>query len=77
MAAKRNGIKTVIIPRENEKDLDEIDQTVRSSLQFVLVDHVDQVLAQALLSGGSKAGEDHSRESVNRCENRSSARLTQ
>ena len=48
MAAKRNGIKTVIIPAENEKDLEEIDQTVRAFLQFIVVDHVDQVLAHAL-----------------------------
>ncbi len=49
MAAFRNGVKTVIIPRDNEKDLDEIDQTVRGALQFVLVDQVDQVLAAALV----------------------------
>lgn len=48
MAAKRNGIKTVLIPAENEKDLEEIDQTVRACLQFIVVDHVDQVLAHAL-----------------------------
>ena len=51
MAAKRSGIKTVIIPAENEKDLEEIDQTVRASLQFILAEHVDQVLAQALPAG--------------------------
>jgi len=49
MAALRNGVKTVIIPRDNEKDLEEIDQTVRAALQFVLVDQVDQVLAAALV----------------------------
>ena len=48
MAALRSGIKTVIIPRENEKDLEEIDQTVRAALRFVLVDQVDQVLSAAL-----------------------------
>ena len=48
MAAARNGIKTVIIPRENEKDLEEIDQTVRAALHFILVDQVDQVLSAAL-----------------------------
>lgn len=48
MAAKRNGITTVIIPAENEKDLEEIDQTVRAFLQFIVVDHVDQALAHAL-----------------------------
>ena len=48
MAAKRSGIKTVLIPAENEKDLEEIDQAVRASLQFIVVDVVDQVLDYAL-----------------------------
>ena len=48
MAAFRNGIKTVLIPADNAKDLEEIDQTVRKALQFVLVERADQVLAQAL-----------------------------
>ena len=48
MAAFRNGIKTVMIPADNAKDLEEIDQTVRKALQFVLVERADQVLAQAL-----------------------------
>ena len=34
MAALRNGINTVIFPQDNEKDLEEIDQTVRAALQF-------------------------------------------
>ena len=50
MAALRNGIKTVIIPKDNEKDLEEIDQRVRASLHFVTVEHVDEVLAEALNS---------------------------
>ena len=49
MAAFRNGIKTVIIPADNNKDLEEIDQTVRKALQFVLVERADQVLSAALL----------------------------
>ena len=48
MAALRHGIKTVIIPKANEKDLEEIDQTVRSSLNFITVSHVDSVLETAL-----------------------------
>ncbi len=48
MAALRNGIHTVIIPSENEKDLQDIDQTVRSALQFIPVEHVDQALSVAL-----------------------------
>ena len=50
MAALRSGIKTVLIPEENRKDLEEIDQTVRSALAFVAVEQVDVVLAHALVS---------------------------
>ena len=48
MAALRNGIHTVIIPKDNEADLEKIDQTVRNALHFIPVSHVDQVLANAL-----------------------------
>ena len=48
MAAYRNGITTVIVPADNEKDLEEIDQTVRTGLHFVTVEQVDEVLAEAL-----------------------------
>ena len=48
MAAFRHGIRTVIIPRDNEKDLEEIDQTVRRSLNFVIAQTVDTVLETAL-----------------------------
>lgn len=49
MAAFRAGIKTVIVPEANEKDLNEIDQDVRGALQFVLADHMDKVLDAALM----------------------------
>ena len=48
MAALRHGIKTVIIPEGNAKDLEEIDQTVRHALNFLTVSHVDSVLEAAL-----------------------------
>ncbi len=48
MAAMRNGIGTVLIPFDNEKDLEEIDQTVRAALRFIPVKRVDEVLAHAL-----------------------------
>ena len=48
MAAKRNGIRTVIIPKENQRDLMEIDPVVRDTLQFVTVDSIDAVLSVAL-----------------------------
>ncbi len=48
MAALRAGVSTVIIPAENEPDLDEIDQSVRERLKFVTADHVDAILDIAL-----------------------------
>lgn len=48
LAAHRGGIKTVILPKENEKDLKEIPKEVLKDLKVILVDHVDQVLVNAL-----------------------------
>ncbi|MEG1987775.1 MAG: S16 family serine protease, partial [Oscillibacter sp.] len=48
MAALRNGIQTVIIPKDNLRDLEEIDQTVRAALHFIPVATVDEVFAAAL-----------------------------
>lgn len=60
MAAYRNGIRTVILPADNEKDLEEIDQTVRTALRFVPVEQVDTVLAEALELGRPADGEQPS-----------------
>ncbi|HQV04191.1 MULTISPECIES: endopeptidase La [unclassified Novosphingobium] len=49
LAALRGGIKTVLIPEENVKDLAEIPANVKDGLEIVPVSHVDQVLAQALI----------------------------
>jgi len=49
MAALRAGLHTVIVPQENEKDLDDIDQSVRARLRFVPVETVDAVFAEALV----------------------------
>ena len=51
MAAYRSGMKTVILPAENRKDLEEIDPTVRSALHFIPVEQVDAVLSEALSMG--------------------------
>lgn len=48
MAALRNGVRTVIIPKANEKDLLEIDPVVRNALNFVTADTIDTVLNTAL-----------------------------
>lgn len=49
MAALRYGITTVIIPQDNLRDLEEIDQTVRNQLRFITASTVDTVLDAALL----------------------------
>lgn len=49
MAALRHGVQTVVIPKANQRDLEEIDQTVRKSLNFITAEHVDTVLEAALL----------------------------
>ena len=48
MAAKRCGIQTVLIPRDNVRDLEEIDPAVRAALRFVPVAAADEVFAEAL-----------------------------
>ena len=48
MAALRHGVKTLILPKENEKDLAEIDPTVRKALNFIFVEHADSVIETAL-----------------------------
>ena len=48
MAALRHGIRTVIIPAENRRDLQEIDPVVRNSLNFVAAENMETVLSTAL-----------------------------
>ena len=48
MAALRHGVRTVIIPKDNERDLEEIDQTVRRQLNFISAQTMDTVLSTAL-----------------------------
>ncbi len=48
MAAHRGGIRTIICPKENESDLKEIPMEILKDLKIILVDHVDQVLVNAL-----------------------------
>ncbi len=49
LAAHRAGIKTVLIPKENEKDIKEIPPKILKSIELVLVDHMDEVLKRALV----------------------------
>ena len=51
LAAARVGLKKVILPRHNEKDLDDLPEEVRNNMDFVLVDTMDEVLEAALGDG--------------------------
>lgn len=54
LAAKRAGIKKVLLPKDNEKDMDEIPENIRKKMEFVFVDHMDEVLEHALVQGDKK-----------------------
>lgn len=56
MAALRHGVSTVIIPQDNLRDLEEIDQTVRNSLHFVAAATMDTVLETALVCTNAATG---------------------
>jgi ATP-dependent Lon protease len=47
LAAERAGVRTVVLPKENEADLEDLPRDTRKELQFVLADHVDEVLSAA------------------------------
>jgi len=53
LAARRGGIRTVIIPVENKKDIKDIPQAVRRAMKIVPVEHADEVLEHALVHEGS------------------------
>jgi ATP-dependent Lon protease len=58
LAARRAGIRTVILPRRNEKDLFDVPATVRDEMHFEFVDNLDQVLEVALAPEATEAGAD-------------------
>lgn len=49
LSAHRAGIRTIIIPYDNEKDLEDIPETIRDDLNFIFVKHLDEVLEHALV----------------------------
>ena len=49
LAAHRAGIKKILLPRENERDIEEIPENVRQKLEFVLISTVDEALEHALV----------------------------
>lgn len=54
LGAHRAGLTKIILPKDNEKDIDDIPETVRNDLEFVLVSNVDEVLSHALVEGAAE-----------------------
>lgn len=68
IAAARFGLNTVILPKRNEADLDDVPETVREKVKFILVDTVDEVLDAALCkpTGNNGIGEEGALDSFDR-----------
>ncbi len=66
LAAHRAGIKTVIIPRKNQKDLVEIPKKVLHDLNILLIDHMDEVVGEALRPAKAARGAARRRRSATR-----------
>jgi ATP-dependent Lon protease len=54
LSAHRAGLTKIICPKDNERDIDDIPESIREELQFVLVSHLDQVLEHALTGGANR-----------------------
>lgn len=51
MSAHRSGLTTIIMPKDNEKDLDDIPESIKKDLTFIPVSHMDEVLTHAFVEG--------------------------
>jgi ATP-dependent Lon protease len=59
LAAHRGNIKTVIIPKDNEKDIAEVPQNVQNALNIIFVEHIDEVLEIAFVKDEDEFHESH------------------
>jgi ATP-dependent Lon protease len=55
LAAHRNGLRTVILPKRNEQDLDDVPEEIKKTMKFIYVETVDEVLDAALETNGKRA----------------------
>jgi len=55
LAARRLGIRTVIVPKRNKKDIDEIPKYIKKDMEFIYAETMDQVLKVALKTSGAKS----------------------
>jgi ATP-dependent Lon protease len=60
IAAHRAGIKRIVIPAKNERDLDEVPESVRDEVEFIIATDMTDVLHAALEPGISAVGNDDS-----------------
>ncbi len=56
LAAHRNGLRTVILPKRNENDLDDVPEEIKKSMKFIFAETVDEVLDSALEANHKSAG---------------------
>ncbi len=68
LAAHRAGLKEIVLPRENERDLDDIPEEVRNALTFHWVDNLDEALAIAIIGGKSSTGRKRTSKSASQDE---------
>jgi ATP-dependent Lon protease len=55
LAAHRNGLRTIILPKRNEQDLDDVPDEIKKSMKFVFVEDVDDVIQSALEEPGKNS----------------------
>ena len=51
IAAHRGGIKKILIPKDNAKDLKDVPKSISKQVKIILVEHMDEVLSHALILG--------------------------
>ncbi|MEK7311438.1 MAG: S16 family serine protease, partial [Chloroflexota bacterium] len=61
LAAHRAGLKTVILPRRNEKDVDDVPEEIRKQIKFIFADRVDEVIKTALAAALASKSKDGKR----------------
>jgi ATP-dependent Lon protease len=61
LAAHRAGLTTVILPKRNESDLDDVPEEIRNAMQFILVDRIDEAIDIGLTRSENSARGDYRR----------------
>ncbi|MDP6702251.1 MAG: S16 family serine protease, partial [Candidatus Latescibacteria bacterium] len=74
LAAQRAGIRTVVLPKRNQADLDDVPGAIRRRLRFVLVEHIDEVLAAVLDAKRRPAKKQASQQAVKKSAPKAPAR---